>query len=209
MFFARLSVAASQLAGLCLLAGCADRDAEPPAGPAATQSAAAISDDAALAEAPSSVAAAPATAAASSDPDTLTLDGLGDLVIGEPVPAGSSFAERGAQIGDTCRTVSSPRYPGIYAITAGKNGPVRRITIGQRSDIKLVEGIGVGAREQDVLAAFPGFRASPHKYIAAPGKDLIQPGNAPRLRFEIGGDRRVSLMHVGLMPELGFVEGCA
>lgn len=137
----------------------------------------------------------------------LALEGLGDLVIGQPIPRGSSFAERGAQINETCRTVSSPEFPGVYAITEG--GQVRRITVGQRSDVELAEGIGVGATEAEVLSAFPGFRATPHKYVATPGKYLTQPGSDPRLRFEIGEDGRVSLIHAGLMPQLGYVEGCA
>src|SRR5690606_23880253 len=79
----------------------------------------------------------PATASAR----TLTLEGLGDLRIGKPVPVGSTWAERGAQIPGECRTVSSPDHPGAYAIV--EDGLVRRITIGQRSDVKLAEGIGV------------------------------------------------------------------
>lgn len=137
----------------------------------------------------------------------LTLDGLGGLEVGKPLSAASGFAERGVQINETCRTVSSPAYPGVYAIVEGGN--VRRITVGERSDVKLIEGIGVGATEAEVLAAFPGFRASPHKYVGAPGKYLTQPGSDPRLRFEIGQDGRVSLIHVGMMPQLGYVEGCA
>ena len=165
---------------------------------AATESAAATADDSALATAP----VAPVAGG-----KVLALEGLGELVIGKPVPAGSSFAERGAQIpGSDCKTVTSPDYPGVHAMLEG--GQVRRITVGQRSDVKLSEGIGVGATEQAVLAAFPGFRATPHKYVAAPAKYLTQPGNDPRLRFEIGENGRVSLIHIGVMPQLGYVEGC-
>ena len=52
----------------------------------------------------------------------------------------------------------------------------------------------------------------PHKYGAAPAKYLTAP-NAPSgdsaLRFEIGSDGKVSLIHVGTMPVLAYVEGCA
>lgn len=141
---------------------------------------------------------------------TLALEGLGDLRIGSAVPRGSSWAERGAQIDGDCRTVSSPHFPGVYAIVTG--GKVRRITIGQRSDVRLVEGIGVGSREQDVKRAFGGFRQERHEYEQPPAKYLTAPNAAsgdPALRFEIGQDRKVSLIHVGTMPVLGFVEGCA
>jgi hypothetical protein len=151
--------------------------------------------------------AAPDTSAAAAPTETIGLEGLGDLLIGKPVPAGSTFAVRGAQIPDsTCKTLSSPDYPGIYAMVNDEE--VRRISVGRDSPVKLVEGIGPGSSEKAVLKAFPGFEASPHKYVAAPAKYLTQPGNDPRLRFEIEGGK-VSVMHVGLMPELGYVEGCA
>ena len=156
--------------------------------------------------APPPVAPPPAPPAA----NVLTLQGLGALRIGEAVPAGSGWAERGAQISDMCRTVSSPDFPGVYAIV--EEGKVRRITVGERSDVKLIEGIGVGAPEAEVRAAFPGFRESPHKYGGPPAKYLTAPnapGGDPALRFEIGEDGKVSLVHVGTMPVLGYVEGCA
>ena len=140
----------------------------------------------------------------------LTLEGLGALRIGQAVPAGSGWAERGAQISDECRTVSSPDFPGVYAIVEA--GRVRRITVGERSDVKLVEGIGTGASEAEVRAAFPGFRESGHAYVDRPAKYLTAPnaaGGDVALRFEIGADARVSLVHVGTMPVLGYVEGCA
>lgn len=191
-------------AGALALAACAE-PAETDADVAATESAAATTDDSAMADASGAPPVATGTPAIAGE--VLALEGLGGLVIGQPVPAGSRFAERGAQINETCRTVSSPDYPGVYAII--ENGQVRRITVGERSDVKMVEGVGVGATEADVLAAFPGFRSTPHKYVAAPGKYLTQPGEDPRLRFEIGENGRVTLIHAGLMPQLGYVEGCA
>jgi hypothetical protein len=139
----------------------------------------------------------------------LGLEGLGDLRIGQPVPRGGSWAERGAQTGDACRTVSSPAYPGVYAIVV--EGKVRRITVGRRSDVKLAEGLGIGATEKDVKKWFGGFRAEPHKYEDAPAKYLTASNAAsggPALRFEIARDGKVSLMHVGTMPVLAYVEGC-
>src|SRR5690606_29026184 len=92
--------------------------------------------------------------------NTLTLAGLGGLRIGEPVPTGGTWAERGAQASDICRTVSSPDYPGVYAIV--EDGRVRRISAGQRSAVALAEGIGAGAGEAAVREAFPGLREEPH-----------------------------------------------
>lgn len=140
----------------------------------------------------------------------LGLEGLGDLRIGRAVPKGTSWAQQGAQTGDACRTISSPDYPGVYAIV--EQGKVRRITVGKRSDVKLAEGIGAGASEAEVQKWFAGFREEPHKYEDAPAKYLTAPNAAsgdPALRFEIGHDGNVNLMHVGTMPALGYVEGCS
>src|SRR5690606_2722576 len=72
----------------------------------------------------------------------LTLAGLGDLRLGQALPKGGAWKERGVQISDTCRTVSSPSYPGVYAIVVDNR--VQRITIGRRSTVQLAEGIGTG-----------------------------------------------------------------
>lgn len=147
---------------------------------------------------------------APSAPEVLRWNSLGLLKIGEAVPAGSGWAERGAQIPGPCRTISSPDFPGVYAIV--EDGEVRRITLGERSTVKLAEGIGTGATEAEVRAAFPGFQEEPHAYVDPPGKYLTAPDAArdhPALRFEIDHGGKVSLIHVGTTPVLGYVEGCA
>jgi hypothetical protein len=126
------------------------------------------------------------------------------------VPAGGSWASRGAQASDSCTTISSNDYPGVYAIVT--DDKVQRITVGQRSDVKLAEGIGIGATEADVKKWFAGFREEPHKYEAAPAKYLTAPNAKPgesALRFEIKADGKVGLIHVGEMPTLAYVEGCS
>lgn len=158
--------------------------------------------------APASVPAQPPPPATSAK--VLGLEGLGELRIGQPLPAGGSWASRGAQASDSCTTVTSPDYPGVYAIVT--ESKVQRITLGQRSDVKLAEGIGVGDSEADVKKWFAGFREEPHKYEAAPAKYLTAPNaesGDPALRFEIGADSRVKLIHVGVAPVLGYVEGCS
>ena len=194
----RIAPAFAAVSLIALLAACgpAPEKASEPAPPAAT--------------APAAPAAAPTPAPAPGAPSkVIGLEGLGDLKIGQPVPAGGTWAERGAQTGDACRTVTSPDYPGVYAIV--EQGKVQRITVGQRSDVKLVEGVGVGSTEKDVKSWFGGFREEPHKYQDAPAKYLTAPNAAsgdPAVRFEIGTDGKVSLIHVGVMPALGYVEGC-
>jgi hypothetical protein len=139
---------------------------------------------------------------------TLGLEGLGQLRIGQAPPPG--WSERGAQESPTCRVVSSAQQPGVYAIVL--DGKVQRITVGQRSQVKLAEGIGAGASEADVLKWFAGFREAPHAYEAAPAKYLTAPnagGGDAALRFEIGQDGKVRFIHIGTMPALGYVEGCS
>jgi hypothetical protein len=195
----RIAPAFAAVSLIALLAACGpapDKTSEPDA-PAAT----------APATAPATPTPAPTPTAATK---VIGLEGLGDLKIGQPVPLGGTWAERGAQTGDSCRTVSSPDYPGVYAIVT--DGKVQRITVGQRSDVKLVEGVGVGSPEKDVKSWFGGFREEPHKYEAAPAKYLTAPNVAsgdPAVRFEIGQDGKVKLIHVGVMPVLGYVEGCS
>lgn len=141
--------------------------------------------------------------------NTLTLEGLADLRLGQPVPAGGTWAERGAQTSDQCRVVSSPDYPGVYAIVQG--GTVQRITVAGASAVKLVEGVGVGSTRANVDAGLPGFREEPHKYVDG-GAYLTAPNAAsgdPAVRFELDGGGMVTAMHVGMMPVLAYVEGCA
>lgn len=191
--------AASALAITLALAACSPSANDPAQSPAAPS-------ESAPAPAPAPQPAPPPE----TSPRVLGLEGLGDLRIGLPPPAGSAWAERGAQESDACRTITSPDYPGVYAIVVG--GKVQRITVGQRSDVKLAEGIGVGATEAEVKSWFGGFRETPHKYEAAPAKYLTAPNaesGDPALRFEIGRDGKVKLIHVGMMPVLGYVEGCS
>lgn len=138
---------------------------------------------------------------------TLTLEGYGGLIIGKPVPTGSPWSARGAQIPGGCTTISAPDWPGAYAIV--EDNVVRRITVSDDSEAKLIEGIGPGSTEADVRKAFPSFVAEPHKYVDAPAKYLTQPGDDPRLRFEIDAEGKVSLVHVGVKPTLAYVEGCS
>ncbi|EMD82958.1 hypothetical protein [Pacificimonas flava] len=209
----RSMLSVSALGALLVLGACSSASDDPAPDATATESStteiapspeSATQENSAMADADDE-AVTPATA-----DGVLGLEGLGELRIGEPVPADGTWAERGAQTGDACRTVSSPDYPGVYAIVT--DGQVQRITAGQRSDVTLAEGIGVGASQAEVTEWFAGFREEPHKYVEAPAKYLTAPNaesGESALRFEIGEDGKVSMIHVGVMPVLAYVEGCA
>lgn len=177
--------------------------------PAPDSEATATPDTTASASA-SATATTPAPSASPSvSARTLTLEGLGKLRIGEPVPADSGWTTSETGGPDACLVYNSRDYRGAYAIVVG--GKVRRISIGEGSDVKLVEGIGFGSTRAQVDANLPGFRETPHKYVAG-GVDLTAPNAAsgdPAVRFEMGADGKVSIMHVGTEPVLGYVEGCA
>ena len=122
----KLLFAATALA--LTLAACSQA---PEAAPDTAQSTAAPTSSASEETKPPTSIASPTTAPPTSAVTNLTLKGLGDLKLGQAVPAGSRWAERGGQASDTCRTASSPDYPGVYAIV--ESGKVRRVTVGQRS----------------------------------------------------------------------------
>ncbi|MEH6757362.1 MAG: hypothetical protein V7676_07610 [Parasphingorhabdus sp.] len=190
------------LVPFALLAACSSQSA-PDADP--------VADDLSSAAPPAPEASVPEQTAPVPTQSTniLSLTGLGDLRIGEPVPATSNWSARGAQASDECIIMSSPDYAGAYAIVEG--GAVQRISIGDRSPVKLAQGIGPGASEAAAKKYFP-FPETPHKYEDAPAKYLTAPnadsGDAA-LRIEIGSDGKVSVIHVGTMPVLAYVEACS
>ena len=139
----------------------------------------------------------------------LSLEGLGTLRLGQPLPPGGSWAERGAQTSDACRVISSPDYPKVYAITEG--GKVRRITLSEGANVKTIEGVSPGSTRAQVDEAFPGLRETPHKYVSG-GSYLTSPGvkdGELGVRIEMNPQGRVTAVHFGTMPVLGYVEACS
>lgn len=131
------------------------------------------------------------------------------LAIGAPPPAESGWSEDDVQLSDGCRTLHSDKYPESYAMSDGS--AIRRITVGMGSSVKTSKGIGPGASEAELRAAYPGLAEEPHKYVEPPAKylTLLPQDGGPGLRFEIDREGKVNLIHAGEMPWLGYVEGCA
>jgi hypothetical protein len=194
----------ASLALVASLAACKQETAAPP-DPALATSGTAVDTPVQ----PSGPAGEPSGSATTASASVLTLEGLGALKFGQPVPKGSSWAERGAQASDECRVLSSPEYPKVYAIAEG--GKIRRISVSEGAAVRTVEGIGPGSTRAQVDSAFPGFRESPHKYVDG-GKYLTAPNapsGDPAVRFEMSPQGKVTAMHFGTMPALGYVEACS
>ena len=196
-----------------LLAGC-QQAAEPGNSREAVGPASNDSDDV-RANASSSAPSAPAPSASGPSAPALTAAGYDTIRIGAaPAEAeGYGLVDDGSYE-ESCRIYSSPRLPSSYAIV--EDGRVMRLTGFQAreagpSPLRTDRGIGVGSTEREVRAAYAPLREQPHHYVEAPAKDLFFGGTeqAPGLRFEIGSDGRVTNIHAGLMPVLGYVEGCS
>ena len=162
-----------------------------------------------ISAASSSDASSLPTPPAITDPAILTLKGLGPLRIGMAISENSGWRADETQISDQCRTYASNGERHAYAMGDGK--VVKRITVNAGSEVKTEKGIGIGASEEQVRRAYPGVRAEPHKYVDPPAKYLtwIPQAGGPGLRFELGADGKVALIHAGVMPWLEYVEGCA
>lgn len=139
----------------------------------------------------------------------LAASGLGPYMVGQPIALGGPAPPREAdRISEDCRLFSDPDLPGVWVMTDGA-GVVQRVSVGPPSTAETARGIGVGASEAALRAAYPDLRREPHEY--AVGGDNLYAGavGEPDLRFELGSDRRVSEMHGGAPPFLAYSEGCA
>ncbi|MBC2670234.1 hypothetical protein ACFOON_03935 [Novosphingobium piscinae] len=207
----RAGVAASRrwllAASLVLPGACGEApERTAPAGPPSTTAAALV--------VPGPVAAAALPRAPSAERIAAGLPALAGLRFGAPIPAGSSWqatAEPGdGQPADGCTIYRSAQVPDSYAIVIA--GRLERVTFGPGSGQRLPGGVGPGSSATAVRAAYPQLEAEPHKYDAPPAGTLTSPDDGtmtPGLRFEIDGQRRVALIHLGRPPALWLVEGCA
>ena len=191
-----------------LLAACSQPDATEPAA------------------APETPAATPPAAPA---PNALTAGGYGPLVIGmtraevvtalgddsDPNSAGSAEPE----VCDQWRPARAPE--GVLVMI--QDGVLTRISVSSPSTLKTDRGLGVGDTAAAIKAAYgPLAVAQPHKYSAPPAEDIfvwatggpaaagafVQDAAARGVRYEINGEGRVQIVHVG-GPDIQLVEGCS
>lgn len=102
-----------------------------------------------------------------------------------------------------------------------ERGKLTRISAVRQSTLKTDRGFGIGDAADAIKTAY-GAQATvtPHKYQAAPAEYItvwqggprsesyVQDENARGVVYEIGGDGKVSAIHVG-GPSIQYVEGCS
>lgn len=170
-----------------------------------------------------------APAAPAVDPNALTAGGFGPLRIGmttaeveaalgpdsDPAAVGSAQPE----VCDQWRPERAPE--GLMVMI--QDGVLTRISVAAPSTLKTDRGFGVGDSAGAIKAAYGAQAVSePHKYSPAPAEDIfiwtsggpstpnvyVQDPAARGVRYEIGGDGRVGIIHIG-GPAIQMVEGCS
>jgi hypothetical protein len=190
------ALAGSAALGLVLLAGCTPAPAEPSASPAPSSEA----------EPTPSSSPEPTEPPARADL-VLRPDGLGTLVIGEPVPEADDPTAMIVFDDDACVSdiggiapgdpnagawVQIPLYDagpeggGIFGVGVSDGGIVEGVQVYGSDEIPTEEGIRVGSTVAELLAAYPG--------IAGPGGDVgisvfyLVDGPGGRLNIEVAVD---------------------
>ncbi len=203
--------------GLIALAACSKPASEPAAPEAAAPAAQAPADPAPAEPAPAPAPEATAPAAAKNDPAVINFEGFGPAKFGadeeqvrmswgRPLEAGTPSE------GATCYLLfMDPRPEGAKGITfLFEDGKFARYDV----DVPLHVApgdIAVGATAMDVMAAFPGaVEEQPHKYVQGARNLIVTPsdGSAARLVFEVNPEGVVSAWHIGVPPQVHYVEGC-
>ena len=135
----------------------------------------------------------------------LTAAGFGVYLVGEAVPANGSGQPRELdRLDQNYRHFSDSDLPGM-SILADDEGVVMRVSISEPSTVETVAGIGIGASEAEVRAAYPAVRERAGDSNDLPGTNLYTAlPRHPGLRFEIGADGTVIRIHGGQPPFLSY-----
>lgn len=168
----------------------------------------------------------PAVIEADAEP-RLTAEGWGPLRIGmtrdEVTAALGEDANPGAVGGPdpgACDMFRPQRAPEGMMVMLEQDR-LTRITLSDGSEVETDAGIAVGAPARAISEAYgEGLQSSPHNYVGPPAKYLthwarggeagqayVQDAGARGIRYEVGEDGRVQLIHAG-GPSIQYVEGC-
>lgn len=162
-------------------------------------------------------------------PAALAMTGLGPVHIGMSVPEAehalaTTFAPMTPGEEEACWQTrrADGNDPQVWYMV--ENGKITRIDIEDTSGnatqgfgnlpapsaIKTVEGIGFGAAEADVIAAYgPATEVLPHKYDEQGRYLVVQSADGrSALLFETQKGR-VTIFRAGVHPSVDYVEGCS
>ncbi len=146
----------------------------------------------------------------------VTFEGIGPVRFGmsldeaEEALAMPLETQGGGEESTDCDIVVPKRGPAGLSFMASSDTIVR-LDVG-KPGVRTSSGIGVGSREDEVLAAY-GKRlwVDPHPVRAAEGWHLMQifsPDDRAKIVFETNG-KRVVRYRAGLYPDVDFAEGCS
>lgn len=163
------------------------------------------------------LAALAGAGAASAQPGgwRLTPQGYGPVRIGMSRPQaqaalGATLEGEPIDDADQCIEMTARRgHRGIFFMF--ERGRLARVSAAEGSSARTQRGIGIGATEAQVRAAYPrGLRSERHEYQDAPARYFTYWTRPARsgMRFETDGGRRVRVIHAG-NSSIQYVEGCA
>lgn len=139
--------------------------------------------------------------------------GYGPISINQTLPvdvplSGWSEAEDSYEAAH-CRYVGVDTEHGVLAIMVVK-GVVARIDPGDEG-VRLENGIGLGSRRTDIIAAYGDEAVSRRNfYVGSSGyiDYMVLLSADTGVYFEMQGNAKVRAFRVGRLPELEAVEGC-
>jgi hypothetical protein len=151
------------------------------------------------------------SASANAPPSSVvaTFDGVGRARIGSsaaqlrelgPVPQAANAS--------ACRVVTLDSLPaGVHVMLV--NDSVARVDVDSTSDVRTVDGAGVGDSEARIRQLYAHVETQPHKYVAnGHYLSVASPNDSTRrIVFETDGSV-VKRYRVGRRPEVDYVEGC-
>jgi hypothetical protein len=172
----------------------------------------------------SSTTAAPTPTVVAADPDSLGpddrvgLDGIGPVRVGMSLEEASAAAGQpvvevpgsGAGIDPAACYFAAPESGEPKVSFMVVDGAIGRVDVAEGSTVLTISGVGVGAPESAVVAAY-GDRivVEPHPYDEAGHNLRYVPDDPSRsLVFETDG-ATVLRYRSGLAEPVGFIEGCA
>lgn len=145
----------------------------------------------------------------------ISQDGFGPLKVGMTVAEAAQAlgaplepAYEGEE--ETCRHYGSAAAP-KDVIFMFQDGRLTRVTAHLQSPAKTDKGLGLGAREADVRAAYgPALTIEPHHYVGEPAHYLTAwaDGRTRGVRYETDAEGAVTEIHGG-DESIRLVEGCA